>query len=169
MSANIVGTDHIDLLVSAMILRRITGYTADPHNATLTMHQHRVDDLTATETGRMLMLENIASVQYRYNGEDFETLPGPIDKTHPEDYRHRMILTGGQGLGPVALLKAIRGYEYQSCEHPGWSNSMAADLCQRLRLDLIASLPGYADADTWEYERPADAPQVRSLMDMARA
>jgi len=79
---------------------------------------------TINETGRMLLTENVRSVCHRYNEPmDSSDLPGPIGFsladatfTYPE-------IAMGKVLEPVAVLKAIACYEYQSCEHPGWEGS----------------------------------------------
>ena len=52
---------------------------------------------------------------------------------------------------PVAVLKAISCYEYQSCEHPGWHTSEARQFCSVLRDHMISMLPGYDDAQ-WEID-----------------
>lgn len=48
----------------------------------------------------------------------------------------------------VEVLKQIRCYRYQSCEHKPWSSSQAHMLTERAEDRAIAALPGYADA-TW--------------------
>jgi hypothetical protein len=50
---------------------------------------------------------------------------------------------------PVQVLKAIRCYEHQSCDHPDWKESRARRWCDDLRLAAIERLPGY-EAAAWE-------------------
>lgn len=52
-------------------------------------------------------------------------------------------------VSPVQVLKAIRCYEYQSCEHEGWTGSEAWTFCERLTATAMGKLPGY-DAAAWE-------------------
>lgn len=168
MSAYVVNTDHIDLLVSAMLdtQHTFTAYNVD--SAGEVLGRFAVDHTTADEAGRMLYQTNVDSVQYRYPADTFDELPGLIDKPAVEDYRFRRVLVFGADLPAVAILQAIDGYEYQSCEHPGWHLSMAKAMTDLLRRKLVTMLPGYSTHNTWEYDRPADAPQVVSLMDLAR-
>jgi hypothetical protein len=44
-------------------------------------------------------------------------------------------------LDPVTVVKLIDCYVYQSCEHPGWQTSPAAEFCRRLREILMRDLP----------------------------
>ena len=52
---------------------------------------------------------------------------------------------------PLAVLKAISSYEYQTCEMPNWDTSEARTFCTNLREHLISHLPGY-DAHPWIIE-----------------
>jgi hypothetical protein len=54
-----------------------------------------------------------------------------------------------RAVDPVQVLKAIRCYEHQSCDHPGWQESRARRWCEDLRLSAIEQLPGYGAA-AWE-------------------
>lgn len=171
MSAFVVTTDHIDLIVTAATVAHhgITVYykpaEGGPEDVLRldrsTMHEN------GTEAGRRLYVENIKSVQHRYpNDETINDLPGLIEKVAPEDYRFRQVhdITVTT---PVALLKALDCYTYQSCEHPGWESSWAARYVDHARASMIACLPGYNDANTWDYDRPEDAPRMVSLLDLA--
>lgn len=91
---------------------------------------------TADAVGQMLADENYRSVNHRYAEDEdpegffaFDRAPVSVD--------------------PVQALKAIRCYEYQSCEHPEWENSEARAFCDALRLRMINKLPGYEEA-AWE-------------------
>ena len=82
--------------------------------------------------GQMLLDENAASVNYRYDIDDAAAVyvyrqPRHTDWSLPE------------------LLNALRGYEYQSCEHPGWDASQAKAFCDALQQRLVCMLPGYND------------------------
>ncbi len=76
------------------------------------------------------MDENVRSVQYRYERDAFEDLPGPVDKDGVRDYRHiPMAVT----LDPIVLLKQLDCYAYQSCECPDWPVTDAFAFCQVVR------------------------------------
>jgi hypothetical protein len=92
---------------------------------------------TADRTGQMLMRENRLSVDHRYNESEVEDI---YEYPYGPHTRH---------INPVAILSAIRCYEYQSCEHPGWETSEAKAYCEALQLAMIRRLPGYDDAP-WE-------------------
>jgi len=94
--------------------------------------------------GQLLWDENIRSVVYRYPDCNLDALPGPIDC----DYKY-----GKHGFGfdkrkytPVEILKACDCYEYQSCEHPGWRESEAHQIIERIRDSATSKLDGYEDA-----------------------
>ena len=97
--------------------------------------------------GQFLISENVASVRYRYADSDPESmipdwtgLPYVLERS-----RATVRPTSVEGL------KAIDCYEYQSCEHPGWETSDASAFCESLRRGLIAALPGYSEANGWEW------------------
>lgn len=113
----------------------------------------------ATRAGRMLLLENARSVGHLYNMTD---LDNPADDgTRPveylgylaqaDEYTYDPDDTGKPWrlLPPVALLKALKSYEYQACEHPEWEASEARSFCTALREALCCALPGYEAADSW--------------------
>jgi hypothetical protein len=85
----------------------------------------------------MLLRENQLSVNYRYRENGIENI-----------YFFEESLTT-ETIDPVVILKAIACYEYQSCEHPGWTTSEAHAFCEALRRRMIHHLPGYEEAP-WE-------------------
>lgn len=107
MSAWIVSRAHIDVLVQAL--------TAD---AGLTPGN-------PDEIGRTLWTENLRSVAHLYPRDGDGERPGPIDfkDADAETYTYRepskVIEDGG-------ILNAAHCYAYQSCEHPGWADSIPA-------------------------------------------
>lgn len=122
MSAFNVGQRHIDYLVAAAIRYEVT-WAPD--------HRRIIDP---DRVGAMLVEANTLSVNYRYS-----------QTAQPEQYTFRPVID----LSPVQVLKAIRCFEYQSCEHKGWKGSEAWEFCQVLRLRTCENLPGYKDA-RWE-------------------
>lgn len=147
MSAFVVGTPHIDYLLSAGMSRqinRLQGHnltwfaeepTNDPDHEWVLENKRELTPATAGRVGAMLLAENQASVNHRYREDDLEEpylwreVRGPFD--------------------PVAVLKAVNCYEYQACEHEGWRSSEARQFIDSLRSYAIDALPGY-DAAEWE-------------------
>lgn len=90
--------------------------------------------------GQMIVDENYASVNYRYREDD---------KPHRYKFRqHRAVLAANNRL-PVIVqaIKSIDNIDYQSCEHPGWRQSMAREALVCMKDRLAARLPGYDNAD----------------------
>jgi len=171
MSAFIVSQEHIEALLRAAIAyggHRDSFRWLTPEEPTDTDYQRgeawgatavanatrRWRELTCdtiNEVGRMLLTENVRSVCYRYNEPmDSANLPGPVGFSLAEatfGYFHVVEYT--HLLTPVATLKALACYEYQSCEHPDWEGSESKAFCDALRHAAINALPGYEEAD-WE-------------------
>ena len=153
MSAFVVSKAHIDYMVrAATVLHYRHGPMAWIWNVDRAAGNYdretlpRGDHARALEVGQMLWDTNVESVQYRYSDTPPTELPG----TTGCDYRYE---TGPslqcRSPEPVAVLKAISCYEYQSCEHDGWEASEAHAFCEALRGRAISSLPGYDDA-AWD-------------------
>lgn len=83
--------------------------------------------------GQELWHENHLSVNYRYD----ENTPTPT----------YVLRTSEAPLHPVAVLKAIGCFDYQSCEHEGWEDSRACQLLTALRTSLIESTGLAGDED----------------------
>lgn len=158
MSAFIVSKRHIDAMVTAG-LRVVSGTCGvlrwmEPAPVNEAAYQRgepwgpaaieeankrrrELTDQTAGRVGAMLMAENAASVNHRYDEEDPE-----------EPYVFARYV---KPIEPVAILKAIDCYVYQTCEHPEWESSEAREFCDALRKRMIHQLPGY-DAAPWGIE-----------------
>ena len=149
MSAFVVSKSHIDALVTAGLWLPIPNgplrWFHPEIDPTRSYHEQAGNQrqLTRETTGRvgaMLWAENMYSFNARYKEEGWEEpyvfaeLPGTPD--------------------PVAVLKMISCYEYQSCEHVEWRRSEAHQFCDALRLAAIRRLPGYDEAP-WEAKSPA--------------
>lgn len=174
MSAFVVTTAHIDLLVKAALQTSIgpygyrfiwfakdpDGLDDDPNDAqasdgfaegapwgSLAWYDENRRELTtanAEEVGAMLLAENMRSVNHRYADDEIE----PV-------YQFRS--TPDPRFDPVKVLKAIDGYAYQSCEHQGWQRSEAKRFIEALQARMISRLDGYDDASTWGVEKLSDA------------
>ena len=93
----------------------------------------------------MLVDENAASVNYRYDEDD----------AYIYAYQQPQHTTWTD----VEILKALDCYQYQSCEHPAWRDSQAHAFCRALEGRLIQALPGYDDAP-WAISR-LDTPAAK--------
>ncbi len=148
MSAYILSKSHIDVLVT-LAQRGPSGVPVCPMNAWHTVRYGALDARTDYDLiGANLLAENCKSVQHRYPDCEASELPGPNDGHFMLPYRHsdpRRIPTAVEGL------KLLACYEYQSCEHPGWSMSQAREFCESLRHCLISRLEGY-DAADWRFD-----------------
>lgn len=114
MSAWTVGSDHIDLMVTAAM--RMAEWNPKYIDVPKT------GDLL----GRDLWQENYASVNHRYDEQE----PVP-------EYNWTPVLEIQEGdLRPehlVQIVHAANCYDYQSCEHPAWSDSKAYWVTQAIR------------------------------------
>ena len=145
MSAYVVSDSHIDAMLTVI---------ADgPADSTRDLRQWRdatrwaeilpdryadPDPARLTALGVMLLRENIASVDYRY----------PSHKGETADPAETYLYHRARRPNVIEAFKLIDCYEYQACEHDGWKTSAAAELCNKLRKNLICSLPGW-DAAPW--------------------
>ena len=96
----------------------------------------------------MLLEECERSVAYRYPDDSPEDLPGYGDRAASYNYRPVLELEPD----PVVGLSLIACLRYQSCEHPGWSQSEAYRFCEGFEAAMIRRLPGYNEAP-WHYVR----------------
>jgi hypothetical protein len=159
MSAFEVGTVHINVMVSAALaatqfrepMRWYFGdmpatepgeMLPDASPSDYERCRREVTSENAEQWGAVLLAENRASVNHRYDEDEIEA---PYALT---EY-------SGQ-VDPVAVLSAIACYEYQSCEHPGWKRSEARAFCEALRNKMVRMVPGY-DAAPWEITDPSQA------------
>lgn len=177
MSAYVVDRAHIAALVRAAL--SLTGpsvtirwFSEDPRAMVEASTSHedyfrRLDAIRrelVRERGsveracRLLTLANVASVKHKYPEDTDDTLPGPATYWTPETSPDwAALVSRARRLSPEEALAALDGYEYQSCEHPGWFGSEAWRLVQSLRDTFIRALPGYRAADTWSITDPVTA------------
>lgn len=155
MSAFVVDPVHIDLILSTAIngprdRGRSYGFGwHGPYVAELLPGASGgpVDREVADLAGRALLRECIASVSYRYPDDRPDELPGIVSGFDPDHYEWTDF---GSLISAIECCKAIDCYEYQSCEHPGWSGSGARAFCERLRDALVGVMAGY-EAAPWEW------------------
>lgn len=130
MSAYVVSKAHIDALVSAAM--QLGGGPGTPRLDFWWPDRGRVDVTldTATEIGRMLWATNHESVNYRYS----ENEPAP---------EYAFVKT--REFSDAEIRDLVAGYDYQSCEHPGWRDSPAWYFCERVRHRLLDRIPGLSN------------------------
>lgn len=97
--------------------------------------------------GQDLWRENVRSVNCRYG-----------ERTRAAGYQS---VTTEAPLHPLAVLKAISCYQYQTCERPDWPKSGAFRVTEALRAAILDRHPAYAElvpsrygtgyADTFAY------------------
>ena len=152
MSAFIVSSTHIDMMVSAALRPQYQSSWYYQHGG----ERHYVTRETADQTGAMLWLENYRSVNYRYSDSPAEVPP-----------RYTFRLAKEREL--IEELKAIHCYVYQACEHPAWADSEAKALCEALEWRLTRQLPGYDEA-AWGFDSDTPALSVtKAEKDATRA
>lgn len=140
MSAWIVDEAHIDVLIDCALQ-----FGAEYPGSTFSYYhegeRHAVIT-SRTETGAMLLTENIRSVGYRYQDSAdthnlWPNLPGPMPNPDPDEYRYRPT---GRTFSAGEAFKALGCFEYQSCETPDWAESEAHAFCEAAREAIQARL-----------------------------
>lgn len=166
MSAYVVDEVHIDALVLAGLVLQPSSYGPlswfdrdlepeeerdgyergqvwGPRSIELAAERRReLTEETAGRVGAMLLAENVRSVNHRYAEEEWEQAY-EFDGALLSYQRTR-----GRDLDPVKVLRAIAGFEYQACEHPGWGRSEACRFLEALRRLCITRLAGYDQASS---------------------
>lgn len=82
----------------------------------------------------LLLAENIRSLQHRYPSE-------PEMWATDETYKPRLIScveTWSEWKQTSGLVGILRGYVYQSCEHKGWRTSVAHEICDQIKDELLS-------------------------------
>ena len=181
MSAYVHGTDHIDLLASAFFefdARGIVRY--DDQGARL--NSPRVIDKNAPASsrgdvidgkwiGQLLLSENIRSVLYRYSNVDADERAEYAALADGYTFHKVPLFQDLNGQDPAGVvIAACISYGYQSCETPNYDETEAAAVIDGIFHAAVRRLrPVSAAMGTgWSFTRPADLPNVVSLMDMIR-
>jgi hypothetical protein len=145
MSAFVVSHDHIDALLSLALAHRTYGPVS--YFVKDTQRLVAITEENVTEVGRILLTECERSVNHRYPGED--ELPGTIGQ-NAATYTFR---PWPRALDPVAVLKGCDCFDYQACETDDYEASLAWTIIQAIRKRAIHGLPGYDNAEGWEFRR----------------
>jgi hypothetical protein len=133
---------HIDYLVEAANHYRISWWDTQgksprdiPWGETKD-YLRTVTDTDSDTIGSVLVTEQLASVSYRYPDDRLDDLPGYT----PDIGREYEFKPTSLRLDPRFVLKAIAGYEYQSCEHPGWDTSEAKAIVETIKEHAISAI-----------------------------
>lgn len=156
MSAFVVGTDLIDLIVSAgWELSRRESRGVFVVRWSEGQAEWERDDLSAL--GSLILAENVRSVNYRYQ----ETMP---EDPAELDYVFRPvainITTAATWWDVISGIACVR---YQSCEHPEWRDSLAARVLDRVERLVISHMTPPTAAWCWSRE------EGQARMEAARA
>lgn len=142
MSAYIVDDAHIDVLIDI-------AYQFDRKGRAIHMSRFSwkrgddraiLDEVDATELGRVLLVENARSVSDRYS--EVQT-PAALTYT----YRPT-----GRQFSAAEALNTIAVYAYQACEHDAWEQSEAHAFCVSLRLRVGEVAIGHDGPFGWTDE-----------------
>jgi hypothetical protein len=171
VSAYQVNKDTIDLMVSVLIEwggpggRSPYTYTwgALPTDVELLENTEpregynitRASYTEADALGRELIDANVKSLASRYS--DGVEMCG----YYSEGYTWKRVTMDDASV--TRAMGAVRCYRYQACEHETWRGSFADELSKAI-LDRLVDMI----SEGWDYERPANAPKVISIMDMVR-
>lgn len=147
MSAFVVPRLHIDLLVKVAI----TGPLDADANPCMAFPLRSVDreerkltaEIQPSELGALWLVENVRSVTYCYpETVSVGSVPW-IDEEWAQAYRYT---DPSYRMTCAETARAITCMEYQSCEHPEWTDSDAKHALDRLRDEVLDHLPGIASA-----------------------
>ena len=138
MSAFIVGDDHLNALLTYAVDRRISYWNPRSKERT------DITSRNVEEVGRILLDENVRSVDHRYGGR--------IDADEKDAGARYTFQRWTARLSPVQVLKAVACLDYQSCETNDWDNTLAYRICQAIKDRAISDLPGY-EAAQWEIRK----------------
>lgn len=142
MSAYQVNNDHLDLLVT-MAFIKIGDATLDVYHGD---DWHRFNQYEHGDIVKgILYTANLESVNYRYK-ESTATTPEPFSNSGIFQYLGGVVIPWGHVLG------ALRCFEYQACEHPEWSESLAKAITDKIRHKVCQAITDEAGG-MWEWSR----------------
>jgi hypothetical protein len=111
----------------------------------------RASHTEADALGRELIDANVASLAGRYSDG--------VEMCHyyAEGYTWRRV--DPDRVSVPRAMGAVKCYRYQACEHATWRGSFADELSKAI-LDKLVDLI----SEGWDYERPANEPEIVSIM-----
>lgn len=108
---------------------------------------------------RTLYLENVRSVDHRYR-HDAQYTSEIVAHYASHPVTKRMIEAWqAKPLTPGEFFKALACYEYQSCECEDWRTTEAFKLCDQMRGQVCARVPGYEQCP-WGIDNPPPLKRV---------
>lgn len=171
MSAFVVGTDHIDYLLTATAqaarhpygiggvlvsdaqaehIRAMDGADSLSRYGVGTQFWHPEQNLAAA--GRVLLAENIRSVHTRYPDDTFEELPGPRPMVAAVDYVYKNVRA--DLVYPAQTIHAIDCWQYQTSEYDGHEQAPGWQFTNVLYKAAVRDLIGEDRKDLqWEWDR----------------
>lgn len=167
MSAFVVSTDTIDLLVAASMRFQEHFYAPLPFLDTdietlaaapidFSGNTHQLYAVTFPNiVGGILLAQNIRSVNARYN--DSEPMPTYTYRNVPYEQ-----------VDPVVVLKTVACVRYQSCETDDYAQTFAAYVLDSIEKAAIHRLRGYEDAP-WGWSRAWAAEKENAARAAAKA
>lgn len=109
----------------------------------------------AERIAKELAMENIRSVQARYDSND-----GADGEEITEAVRiAKAMCIRPPKLSAIQIIKMCHCYEYQSCETDDWQDTLACRQIRYIEKQAIRELPGY-DAAEWGYQTDRYDPSV---------
>ena len=134
MSAIHLPATHIAALVAA-------GHVYAKHGATAGVDMRDASDLL--RQADCLATENARSLDARYTRDPAcAVVHVPIELI-------ASYATPAKLLSPLAFLKALASYDYQTCETDDYRETPAYKLVEEYRRSAIRNLPGYQDLSAW--------------------
>ncbi len=124
MSAYVVSHTHISAIVRWACRHNVSVYYSNPARSLKAGQEQEIAEI--------LLAENVKSVNYRYKEET------PVDTIVYDAF--------ATDLHAIDVIKACQCLEYQSCEHPGWDDSLAKKILDIIQRDAVRHLPGYDKA-----------------------
>ncbi len=152
MSAYLLNEEHIGVLANAMSRNGVTvmGNRFPPKQMAIALAN-----------------ANWSSIGERYPGQE-EFMSGGMSLHEYQDECVKQACRPDPDLKPIDFIKMAQCFAYQSCEAQKFREAhyMTEFIGQWhvdcFILDMLRKMPGYDDAP-WQYERPADAPEVIDL------
>ena len=143
MSAYQVNNDHLDLLVTVGFMGVGSDSTLDVYHGDTwnRYNRHEHGDIVKG----LLHDANRESVNYRYNDGD-QSKAEPYSRAGIAEYLGGPVIPWGHILG------ALRCFEYQACEHPEWSTSLASAIIEKIRYKVCQRITEEAGG-MWEWSR----------------
>jgi len=158
MSAHLCSSDHFDLIVS--IVQELTsGPSYHSMRTLLDDPECRAEGGNLDGLRQLLINENWKSLAHRYPKDYTEHWGDEYLQATSRSFKSTPEITGWIAARRWGMLiYPVRGYVYQSCQHPTWENSLAFKTCQMINamvFERATSASADQDEAAWtDYEHP---------------